>query len=67
MLDNVTSDTMRLQLELNDRMAGAGFLDVAGRPGFSAGVLVTPAISGLFNGDALAAMAAAGISTVSER
>lgn len=64
MLDNVTSDTMRLQLELNARMAGDEFLGVTGRPGYSNGALVTPAISGLFNGDALAAMAAAGINTV---
>jgi hypothetical protein len=63
MLDNVTLEAARQQLALNAKMAGPGFLGLAGRPTYSASALVTPAISGLFNGDALAAMAEAGITT----
>ncbi|KAI8469258.1 MAG: hypothetical protein J3K34DRAFT_522256 [Monoraphidium minutum] len=64
MLDNVTFDTMKLQLDLNLKMAGDLYLGLLGRPNYSPAALVTPAISGLFNGDALAAMAAGGVSTV---
>lgn len=66
MLDNVTSDTMRLQLALNSKIAGEGFLGIAARPTYSRETLITPAISGLFNGDALAAMAAEGVTTAGE-
>jgi hypothetical protein len=40
------------------------YLGLSSRPSFSSTSMVTPAISGLFNGDALAAIAAAGITTV---
>ncbi|KAI8471158.1 MAG: hypothetical protein J3K34DRAFT_520782 [Monoraphidium minutum] len=64
MLDNTTFEATKLELDLNTKMAGPEYLDISGRATFSPAGLVTPAISGLFNGDALAAMAAAGVTFV---
>lgn len=64
MLDNVTYDVTRTQMELNKDIAGPGFLDLLSRPTYSPASMVTPAISGLFNGDALAAIQAFGLTAV---
>lgn len=64
MLDNATLEFTKTQMALNSRMAGPEFLGLSGRPSFSASSAVTPSISGLFNGDALAGLAASGIRAV---
>ncbi|KAI8474659.1 MAG: hypothetical protein J3K34DRAFT_465487 [Monoraphidium minutum] len=60
-LDNATSYDAAQQIGLNIDIAAAEFLNLAARPGFSSHCMVTPQISGLRNGDALAALTAAGV------
>lgn len=64
MLDNATYDAVKLQLRLNKVLAGQGFLGINTSSSYSGSSMVTPAISGLFNGDALAAMAEEGVVVV---
>ncbi|KIZ05734.1 hypothetical protein MNEG_2222 [Monoraphidium neglectum] len=63
-LDNATWFDADQQLALNIDMAGPAFLNLRNRTLFSSKCMVTPQISGLRNGDALAALAGRGIQCV---
>ncbi|GBF97916.1 hypothetical protein Rsub_10589 [Raphidocelis subcapitata] len=60
-LDNATLYDAQVQIQLNKRIAAADYLNIAALPTFSSRCMVTPQISGLRNGDALAALAEAGV------
>ncbi|GBF97931.1 hypothetical protein Rsub_10604 [Raphidocelis subcapitata] len=60
-LDNTTLYDAQVQIQLNKRIADADYLNIAALPTFSSRCMVTPQISGLRNGDALAALAEAGV------
>ncbi|KAJ3381227.1 hypothetical protein HDU84_005270 [Entophlyctis sp. JEL0112] len=53
--NNSYSDTLT-EMNMNFRMASSNFLDLVGKQYWSNNTLVTPGISGLFNGDALRAL-----------
>ncbi|KIZ05898.1 hypothetical protein MNEG_2062 [Monoraphidium neglectum] len=58
-LDNATSFDTDIQIELNMQMAS--YLSLASRKSYSSKCMVTPQISGLRNGDALASLARHGV------
>jgi len=58
-LDNATTYDATQQLALNTKMAAA--LGLTGKPAFSSKCMVTPQISGLANGDVLAAIKLQGV------
>ncbi|KIZ03274.1 hypothetical protein MNEG_4680 [Monoraphidium neglectum] len=64
MLDNATFDFTKAQMDMNARMAGPDFLGLTSKATFSRSSMVTPSISGLFNADSLAALAASGVTAV---
>ena len=63
-LNNATTFDTEQEISANQKMASGAYIGLDGKPYYSPAALVTPMITGLFNGDALAAMFQRGISSV---
>ncbi|KXS13980.1 hypothetical protein M427DRAFT_136073 [Gonapodya prolifera JEL478] len=62
--DNTSTSDIDKELKTNNKMAGAGFLNLVGTPWWSSTSMVTPQISGLHNEFALSTLLANGITTI---